>query len=142
MSRTTLTQNEVEALQVGDTVGCVNLRGHGISGWTGKVVKTNGYGHVHVQPEGRDDARIFDKHGKERNKYRPDSLCDAQWLQERLAQQEQRRTKSRAARDFVNRTESIINGRVSYSGQFWGITAEERAELQAMLDGLAAREDS
>lgn len=124
---------KIESIQVGDRVGYYrNHRGTFMEKGFGHVTKINGYGHIIVQPEGKDEeVKVFDKHHYERGKsqYNRLHLIAAKLLEEQLAVYDAHHAKQRAVRDLVK----YIEGRRGYSGGY-NIADEHKDEIKRLVD--------
>ena len=125
----------IAELKIGDRVGYYRFHyGTFVEKGFGKVTKINGYGHITIMHWGMDDAelKMFDKHGKERNRrYTATRLCSAEWLEETLAEQAADNAKQRAVKDLLD----YIAGRRYGTGQY-KINDENKTEMKRLIDNI------
>ena len=117
--------------EVGEVVGIARTSRYGgfISSSFGTVTKINGHGHIFVQ-NGNQELR-FDRRGNSyKNKYGP-ILVNETELRFRIAKDDERRERSRIAREI----EQELKSGWSYSGTFHA-SAERIDTLKTLLGNL------
>jgi len=124
----------IAELKIGDRVGfCRTHFNTFIEKGFGIVTKINGHGHVTIILEGTNEPKfkVFDKYGNERNQVcSATTLCSAEWLEKKLAEQAAYNAKQRAVKDLLD---YIGNRRYEINDEH---KAEIKAEIKRLVDGI------